>query len=91
MPSEISERAEFAAIRYAQCWEDADILTEALRPSPGHVIVSIMSAGDNTLALLTGDPANIIAVDLSHAQQACAWLRVAAYGALSHDEWLELN
>lgn len=91
MPSEIAARAEFDTIRYAQCWEDADILTEALRPSAGHVLVSIMSAGDNTLALLTGNPARIIAVDLSPAQRACAWLRVAAYRTLSHGEWLELH
>lgn len=91
MPSEVSTRAAFDTIRYAQCWEDADILTEALRPAPGHVLVSIMSAGDNTLSLLTGNPARIIAVDLSPAQRACAWLRVAAYRTLAHHEWLELH
>ena len=28
--TEIGTRADFSIIRYAQCWEDADILLEAL-------------------------------------------------------------
>jgi S-adenosylmethionine-diacylglycerol 3-amino-3-carboxypropyl transferase len=86
----VAARADFTAIRYAQCWEDADILVEALAPQPGHTLVSICSAGDNTLALLTGTPARVVAVDLSAAQIACLELRVAAYRALSHDELLQL-
>ena len=31
----VATRADFSAIRYAQCWEDADILVEALAPQPG--------------------------------------------------------
>lgn len=91
MPSEIAARAAFDTIRYAQCWEDADVLCAALAPEPGQTLVSITSAGDNTLALLTGGPARIIAVDLSPAQQACAALRVAAFRALTHAELLELT
>ncbi len=86
----VAARADFTAIRYAQCWEDADILVEALAPQPGHTLVSICSAGDNTLALLTGRPARVVAVDLSPAQIACLELRVAAYRALSHGELLQL-
>jgi S-adenosylmethionine-diacylglycerol 3-amino-3-carboxypropyl transferase len=52
--------------------------------------VSIASAGDNALALLTGDPARVIALDLSAAQLACLELRVAAYRTLAHPELLEL-
>jgi S-adenosylmethionine-diacylglycerol 3-amino-3-carboxypropyl transferase len=86
----VAHRADFTAIRYAQCWEDADVLVEALAPRPGHTLVSICSAGDNTLALLTGRPSRVIAVDLSPAQIACLELRVAAYRALSHPELLQL-
>ena len=43
--------------------------------------VSIASAGDNTLALLTREPSRVIALDLSCAQLACLELRVAAYRA----------
>jgi S-adenosylmethionine-diacylglycerol 3-amino-3-carboxypropyl transferase len=86
----IAARADFSAIRYAQCWEDADILLESLDVRPGDTCLSIASAGDNTLALLTRAPARVIALDLSAAQLACLELRVAAYRALEHPELLEL-
>jgi S-adenosylmethionine-diacylglycerol 3-amino-3-carboxypropyl transferase len=86
----VATRADFTAIRYAQCWEDADILVEALAPRPGHTLVSICSAGDNTLALLSRKPARVVAVDLSPAQIACLELRVAAYRELKHGELLQL-
>jgi len=77
-------------LRYAQCWEDADVLLEALEVRPGDVCLSIGSAGDNTLALLIRQPARVIAVDVNPAQIACLELRVAAYRALIHPELLEL-
>src|SRR4051794_33959634 len=90
MGSEAAGRADFSAVRYAQCWEDADVLLAALDVRPGDVCLSIASAGDNTLALLARDPARVIAVDLNPAQLACLALRVAAYRALAHPELLEL-
>jgi S-adenosylmethionine-diacylglycerol 3-amino-3-carboxypropyl transferase len=86
----VAARADFSAIRYAQCWEDADVLVEALAPAAGQTLVSIASAGDNTLALLTGSPARVVAVDLSPAQLACLELRVAAYRALPYAGVLQL-
>ncbi len=88
--SEIESHAEFSAIRYAQCWEDADILLDALQIQPGDVCVSIASAGDNALAMLAKNPSRVIAIDLNPAQIACLELRVAAYRELGHDELLEL-
>lgn len=88
--TEAAARADFSAIRYAQCWEDADVLVAALDPQPGHVCLSIASAGDNALALLSRGPARVIAVDLNPAQLACLELRVAAYRELEHGELLEL-
>jgi S-adenosylmethionine-diacylglycerol 3-amino-3-carboxypropyl transferase len=52
--------------------------------------VSIASAGDNALAMLSRGPERVIALDLSAAQLACLELRVAAYRELSHAELLEL-
>ena len=66
------------------------MLLEGLDVRPGDVCLSIASAGDNTLALLSRDPGRVIAVDLSQAQLACLELRVAAYRELSHPELLEL-
>ena len=88
-----NQAAHWAAsdrIRYAQCWEDADILLDALQVRPGDVCLSIASAGDNSLALLTRDPARVIAIDMSAAQLHCLELRVAAYRCLDHPELLEL-
>jgi S-adenosylmethionine-diacylglycerol 3-amino-3-carboxypropyl transferase len=79
-----------SAIRYAQCWEDADVLVEALAIGPGDRCLAIASAGDNVLAMLANGPARVLAVDSSAAQVACLELRVAAYRALAHAELLEL-
>lgn len=83
MSRHIEERAPFDLIRYANCWEDAHILCEALRPRPGSRILSIASAGDNALALLA-EGAEVIAADLSPAQLACVELRRAAFRRLDH-------
>lgn len=88
--SEIAGKAAFDQIRYAQLWEDADVLTEALGSRPGARLVSICSAGDNALALLLLDPAKVVAVDLSATQIACLRLRIAMFRTLAHAEFLEL-
>lgn len=88
--SEIAGKASFDHIRYAQLWEDADVLCAALPQEPGKTLVSICSAGDNALAMLTLDPARVVVVDLSPAQIACLHLRIGAYRALTHPEFLEL-
>ena len=78
------------SIKYGQVWEDADVLAEGLGIQPGDRVLSISSAGDNALALLIEDPAEVVAVDLNPAQLACLALRVAAFRTLSHGEMLEL-
>lgn len=90
MISEAAQNADFSKIRYAQCWEDADILLDALDIQPGDTCFSIASAGDNSLAMLTRDPERVVAVDLNPAQLACLELRVAGYRNLEHPELLEL-
>ena len=88
--SSIESRARFDHIRYAQLWEDADVLCTALGDQRGKTLVSIASAGDNALAMLTLDPARVVAVDLSAAQIACLSARIAAFRLLAHGEMLEL-
>ncbi|MBL9210947.1 MAG: DUF3419 family protein [Opitutaceae bacterium] len=89
-PSEAAAHADFSRVRYAQCWEDADVLLAALDVQPGASCLSIASAGDNALALLARAPARVVAIDLNPAQLACLELRVAAYRELEHAELLEL-
>lgn len=70
-------------LRYASVWEDADVLCRALAPAaPGGRLLSIASAGDNALALLTLDPGEVLAVDVSLPQLAALELRVAAIRSL---------
>lgn len=88
--SEITTKTDFSTIRYAQCWEDADILLEALDIRPGDTCLAIASAGDNALAMLSKHPGRVVALDFNPAQLACLELRVAAYRELSHTELLEL-
>ena len=66
--TDIAKRATFDTIRYAQVWEDADILVPALRPKAGETVVSIASAGDNALALLAEGPERVIAIDMNPTQ-----------------------
>lgn len=88
--AQIAKHARFDSIRYAQLWEDADVLLHGLGPQKGATLVSICSAGDNALAMLTLDPARVVAIDLSRAQIACLNIRIAAYRELDHSEFLEL-
>lgn len=83
----IEARAEFTYIRYANCWEDTEILCDALVPTRGKRILSIASAGDNSLALLAHG-AEVIAVDLNPTQLACVELRCLLIKHLDHQECL---
>ncbi|HNB21622.1 MAG TPA: DUF3419 family protein [Candidatus Melainabacteria bacterium] len=86
--SEIENHADFSRIRYAQCWEDADILLKALNIKTGDVCLSVASAGDNSLSLLTANPAKVIAVDFNRQQIACLELKARAIKHLTYDELL---
>ncbi|MEL6595024.1 MAG: DUF3419 family protein [Pseudomonadota bacterium] len=88
--ADIAKRAQFDIIRYAQLWEDADVLTKAMGDVAGGTLVSICSAGDNALSLLTLDPAKVVVLDLSPAQIACLKLRIGAFQTLHHGEFLAL-
>ena len=90
MGGDLARRVDFDLIRYAQCWEDADILLRALSIGAGDVCLSIASAGDNALSMLSQGPSKVIALDLSQSQIECLALRVAAYRHLDHGELLAL-
>ncbi len=75
--ADVARRVTFDRIRYANCWEDSALLIAALQPAPGRRILSIASAGDNSLHLLSHG-AEVVAVDLNPTQLACVELRLAA-------------
>lgn len=85
--SPIQDRARFDLVRYANVWEDAWILREALRPEPGKRMISIASAGDNAFALLAAG-AEVVSADLSPAQIALVDLKRAAIRRLNHGDCL---
>ncbi|MGZ5303363.1 MAG: DUF3419 family protein [Bacteroidia bacterium] len=79
----------FNILRYANCWEDAEILLHALSPKTGSKILSIGSAGDNTFSLLTTDPELVIAVDISPTQLYLIELKCACFQHLKYSQTLE--
>lgn len=79
--------ASWEIIRYACCWEDADVLVSALQPSSGRHILSIASGGDNAFALLA-EGATVTATDLSAAQIAVVELKAAAIRHLDYPDLL---
>ena len=88
MEKEIQERVSFKIIRYANCWEDAEILIKSLNIKEGTKCISIASAGDNSLALLSQNPALVLAVDLSLVQIACLELKKIALTNLEYNQLL---
>ncbi|GGH25641.1 hypothetical protein GCM10007423_10020 [Dyadobacter endophyticus] len=65
---DLTKRVNFEIIRYANCWEDADILLAGLSPAPGSRVLSIGSAGDNSFSFLATDPELVVAVDINRTQ-----------------------
>lgn len=77
-----AEKPLAARLNYAQCWEDERVLVEALRPAADEDVLSIGSAGDNTIALALAGARSVTAVDLSEPQLALLELKLA--GARLH-------
>ncbi len=82
-------KTDFDILRYANCWEDADILLEGLQPQPDSRILSIASAGDNSFSMLTTNPQVVVAVDINKIQLHLVALKKAAIQKLSYEETLE--
>lgn len=90
LKSEVAGRPFFRAIGYSNCWEDPEILQEALQVQPGDACFSITSGGCNTLSLLLHDPARVVALDFNPSQNHLLRLKIAAFEGLGHDALLEL-
>lgn len=88
--SEVEEYADFNLIRYAQVWEDADILLEALDINEEDNILSIASAGENALSLLAKNPKKVYAIDLNQNQIICTEFKIVCYKYLNYDECMKL-
>lgn len=76
-------------IRYANCWEDADVLLEGLKIESSDRVLSIGSAGDNSFSLLSEGPELVVAVDINPVQLNLIELKKAAFKTLNYNEFLE--
>lgn len=85
-----TQEFKHSAIRYAQCWEDADVMLAALNIQSGDTCLSVASGGENTLSMLVANPAKVVAIDLNPAQLACLELKMAGFRCLTHAELLVL-
>lgn len=86
--TDIRTQVDFSIIRYANCWEDADVLLQSLQLPSGSSICCIASAGDNALALLATQPKRVDAFDISVVQLYVTELKKAAFGSLDYDTML---
>lgn len=84
-----SRRFQSSVIRYSNCWEDADVLLEAMAVKEEGKYLSIASAGDNALSILSRNPSLVLAVDSNPSQIACIELRKVIFENLSYKEVLE--
>jgi len=84
----LTKRVKFNLIRYANCWEDADVLLKGLDVKKGGRILSIGSAGDNSFSLLTTDPEMVMAIDISEVQLFLIELKKVAFLYLEYEEVL---
>lgn len=86
MKDDISKKVQLDFIRYANCWEDPDVLLKGLDLPKNTRILSIASAGDNSFSLLTTEPEIIVAFDLNPVQLYLVELKKAAIKSLCREE-----
>jgi S-adenosylmethionine-diacylglycerol 3-amino-3-carboxypropyl transferase len=88
MNRQLTDKVSFDLIRYANCWEDADILLEGLAPRPGDRLLSIASAGDNSFSLLVHDPELVVAIDVNPVQLFLVELKKICISRMEREEFL---
>jgi S-adenosylmethionine-diacylglycerol 3-amino-3-carboxypropyl transferase len=89
MRKSLTEKVSFDFIRYANCWEDADVLLKGLNLKPRSKILSIGSAGDNSFSLLTTQPDLVVAVDVNKIQLYLIELKRVCIEHLEYENLLE--
>jgi S-adenosylmethionine:diacylglycerol 3-amino-3-carboxypropyl transferase len=75
-------------LKYANCWEDADLLVSRVGDVRGRRVLSICSGGENSLSLLCSGPEQLVVVDKSPVQLFLFELKKTAMKALDRDEFL---
>jgi S-adenosylmethionine-diacylglycerol 3-amino-3-carboxypropyl transferase len=76
-------------ISYSQCWEDAEVLIGALKPSPHDTVLSVTSGGCNTLALAASGVSTVYSIDKNSEQNYLLELKLKAIQTLDNEMLLE--
>jgi S-adenosylmethionine-diacylglycerol 3-amino-3-carboxypropyl transferase len=79
---------DFELIRYANCWEDPELLLSAFDIDSDSQIVSIASGGDNCFSLVSKSPGMVIAVDVSRVQLFLVELKKISIQHFTREEYL---
>ena len=73
-------------IKYSQCWEDTDVLVNALSLENNDIILSITAGGDNTLAVSGYTRKRVISIDMNIHQNYLLELKLLSIKELEYDE-----
>ena len=76
------------AISYSMCWEDPLVLLQSLDISKEDNVLSIVSGGENILAILLKEPKKIIGIDIKKEQIYLTKLKIAAIKNLEFNEFV---
>jgi len=76
-------------ISYSMCWEDPDILLEALNISNKDNVLTITSGGENLLAILLKNPNTVVAIDINKEQIYLTKLKIYAIQKLNFEEFIQ--
>jgi S-adenosylmethionine-diacylglycerol 3-amino-3-carboxypropyl transferase len=90
MNKQLTDQVNFKFIRYANCWEDADLLLQGLQIKEGDNILSIASAGDNSFAFLAINNVTVHAVDVNEIQLYLCEFKKIAIKYLDYNLYLQL-
>lgn len=85
------ENIAFDFIRYANCWEDVEVLITAFDLNENSKVLSIASGGDNCFSLLAQNPQQVIAVDISVVQLYLVELKKTAITQFNRAEFLQFS
>ncbi len=84
--SKALKKVDFGIIRYANCWEDIELMCKHLSFKGNDNVASICSGGDNSLYFLTKNVNKVVAFDLSLPQLWLTELKIAAIKKLSQPD-----
>jgi S-adenosylmethionine-diacylglycerol 3-amino-3-carboxypropyl transferase len=86
--SSVAAAKFFTQLGYSTCWEDPEVLRQALLVTEKDTILSITSGGDLTIGLLLEKPRRIVSIDLNAIQNYLLELKLACFRVLDYEEML---